>query len=70
MKNYFQDMTDVNLLSFYTEWNNSVKSGMMIQHPIVQVAMEYFNGFSKMPMIDCQMEMLNEIAKRWYDDNI
>lgn len=69
MKNYFENMSDSDLLYFYKEWNISEENNMMKQHQIIQDAISNFKNSTVPPLI-CKLEMLSEISKRWHNQNV
>jgi len=58
-------MTNGELSVFYALWNQAAKTGMMKQDQVVTKAIEYHCNISKVPVLDCEMSMLKEIAERW-----
>jgi hypothetical protein len=69
MKTYFSDFDNEKLYSFYGDWQEASKNGMMAQSDAVKAALdEYRAKFSATCGYQLQSDLLSEIATRWYNE--
>lgn len=61
----FYNLTDQQLYDFYNAWQVTIQSGMILANRAVDDVLQKFKLKSHMPVIDCHMALLNEIANRW-----